>query len=136
MKVIPYLNFPGNAEKALHFYEHALNAEVSSLLRYGENPMPGLSEDTYQLIMHAELFFGDNKIYLSDIAETTPLICGDNFSVHLDCDTEEEIRQLFSRLSEHATSIDPLEDTFWGAIFGALTDQFGIQWSLNYQKPE
>ena len=26
----------------------------------------------------------------------------------------------------------PLEKAFWGAYFGMLTDQFGIQWMVNY----
>jgi PhnB protein len=28
----------------------------------------------------------------------------------------------------------PLEDTFWGARFGMLTDKFGISWMLNCEK--
>jgi len=27
----------------------------------------------------------------------------------------------------------PLEKTFWGALYGALTDQFGIKWMVNCQ---
>jgi PhnB protein len=29
----------------------------------------------------------------------------------------------------------PLGDMFWGARFGMLTDQFGIQWMFNYDLP-
>jgi PhnB protein len=136
MKVVPYLNFTGNAEVALKFYEHALHGTVSSLMRYGDNPMPGLPEDAHQLIMHAELHIGENRIYVSDTTEPAKLIKGNNYTVHLDCDTEDEIRHLFDHLSEGAVVDMPLEDTFWGAIFGSLIDQFGIQWTLNYQKPE
>ena len=25
----------------------------------------------------------------------------------------------------------PLQDMFWGAYFGSLTDQFGIHWMVN-----
>jgi PhnB protein len=28
----------------------------------------------------------------------------------------------------------PLEDTFWGARFGMLTDKFGVNWMFNYDK--
>ena len=27
----------------------------------------------------------------------------------------------------------PLEKTFWGALYGAFTDQFGIKWMVNCQ---
>jgi PhnB protein len=26
----------------------------------------------------------------------------------------------------------PMEKTFWGALFGLLTDKFGINWMVNY----
>jgi uncharacterized glyoxalase superfamily protein PhnB len=29
----------------------------------------------------------------------------------------------------------PFQDTFWGR-FGALTDQFGIQWTFNCEVPK
>ena len=25
----------------------------------------------------------------------------------------------------------PLQDMFWGAYFGSLTDKFGVQWMVN-----
>ena len=25
----------------------------------------------------------------------------------------------------------PLADMFWGALFGAVTDKFGVQWMVN-----
>jgi len=136
MKVVPYLNFAGNAEEALKFYEHALHATVSSLMRFGDNPMPDMPADSAQLLMHAELHFGDNKIYLSDTFEPDKLIKGTNYTVHIDCDSDEEIRHLFDHMSEGGVIDMPLDDTFWGAVFGSLIDQFGIQWTFNYQKPE
>ena len=30
----------------------------------------------------------------------------------------------------------PLENTFWGARFGVLTDRFGIQWLFNAELPK
>lgn len=28
----------------------------------------------------------------------------------------------------------PLQDMFWGARFGMLTDQFGVRWMINFEK--
>ena len=28
----------------------------------------------------------------------------------------------------------PLEMAFWGGLFGVLTDKYGVEWMLNYQK--
>ena len=29
----------------------------------------------------------------------------------------------------------PMEEQFWGAYFGSCTDQFGINWMINYEVP-
>lgn len=136
MKVVPYLNFPGTAEEALEFYEHALHGKTTSVMRYGENPFPDMDPEKHTWIMHAELEFGDNKIYVSDAIDTDKFELGNAYAVHLDCDSEDEIRHLFDHFSEGAVVDMPLEDTFWGAIFGSLIDRYGIQWTFNFQKPE
>ena len=30
----------------------------------------------------------------------------------------------------------PLQDAFWGARFGMLTDQFGVNWMFNFENPK
>ena len=30
----------------------------------------------------------------------------------------------------------PLQDTFWGAKFGMLTDKWGISWMFNFDRPK
>jgi len=59
-----------------------------------------------------------------------------NVQINLNLDSEEEIRRIFEGLSAGANITIPLQDTFWGAIYGALTDQFGVNWSFNHQKTE
>jgi PhnB protein len=43
------------------------------------------------------------------------------------------LEKLFDKLSAGGTVKMPLEDTFWGARFGMLTDKFGIHWMMNCQ---
>mgnify|MGYP001767292522 FL=1 len=59
---------------------------------------------------------------------------GNNLQINLNCDSEEEMRKIFSGLSEGATITMPMENTFWDALFAGLTDRFGISWTLNFQK--
>ncbi len=37
----------------------------------------------------------------------------------------------FLALAEGGTVTMDLQDMFWGAYFGALTDRFGVQWMVN-----
>jgi PhnB protein len=30
----------------------------------------------------------------------------------------------------------PLQDMFWGALWGSLVDRFGVQWMVNCREPK
>lgn len=134
MKVVPYLNLNGKAEEALKFYAEALDGKIRTIMRFGDQEMPGVTEDMKALIMHGEIEFGDNLIYISDSFEPEKTIQGNAYTIHLDCFSSEEIRKVFDRLSQGGTIMEPLADTFWGATFGFLIDRFGVSWSFNFQK--
>ena len=40
----------------------------------------------------------------------------------------------YKKLSKDGEQTHPLENTFWGALFGGLTDKYGNHWLLNYDK--
>ena len=59
---------------------------------------------------------------------------GNNFALSIECSSAEEQETLFARLAEGGSVTMPLSDTFWGARFGILLDQFGIAWMFNFDK--
>ena len=52
----------------------------------------------------------------------------------LSCSSEKEIRNVYEKLSKDGEATHPLEVTFWGALFGDLTDKYGNHWLLNFDK--
>ncbi|MCG8373317.1 MAG: VOC family protein [Balneolales bacterium] len=132
--ISPYLFFPGNCEEAIEFYKKALNAEVVSLQRFGDASMP-VSDDYKQKIMHAELKTEHFNLMFSDGAPHKEITKGDNVHLNLSFDSETELRLTWGKLAAGGNIHMDLQDTFWGAIFGQLEDQFGIRWMFNYQKP-
>ena len=56
---------------------------------------------------------------------------GNNVYINLEPDTLEETERLFAALSNGGKVEMPLEKMMWGAVFGSLTDQYGIQWMFN-----
>ena len=133
MKTIEsYLFFDGNCRQALEFYASCLGANLH-LLTYGEGPgnCPEVSKDR---IMHARLEKGTTVLMASDTAPGIPLQQGNNFSLNLNCESLEEIEQLFNAISEKGNVTMPLHDAFWGARFGMLTDQFGVNWMFNFEQ--
>ena len=70
----------------------------------------------------------------SDMVSDKGLVKGNSVSLSLNCSSEEEIKSCYSKLSSGGKADHALENTFWGALFGDLTDKFGNHWLLNYEK--
>jgi PhnB protein len=130
MKLVPYLNFNGNAEEALKFYEEIFDGEITQLGRFGESPMP-CEESDKNKIMHARLVFDGNLIMVSDTMNSRPVTPGGMIQLSLDVDDVERLEKVFSKMSEGGNVTMPLADQFWGAKFGMLVDKFGISWMFN-----
>jgi PhnB protein len=89
-----------------------------------------------QNILHSTLTRGPLLIMASDMVSEQGLRRGNAVSLMLHCSSEEEIKTCYARLCRGGQATHPLENTFWGALFGDLVDKFGNHWLLNYDKPE
>lgn len=130
--ITPYLNFKDNCREAMTFYKRCLDAELD-IRPFSDGGCGALQPGSENLVMHAMLSKNGLSIMASDAMPGSPVITGNNFYICLNCETMEEIQRLFGAFSENGTIIMPLQDTFWGAHFGMLTDQFGVQWMFNHE---
>ena len=135
MSINSYLTFNGNCREAMTFYKQCLGGKLS-FQTIGESPfsdkMPLKMKES---ILHATLKKGNMIIMASDMASEKGIIKGNSVSLMLNCSSEKEIRTYYKKLSSGGNADHPLEDTFWGAIFGDLTDKYGNHWLLNFTKP-
>ena len=136
----PYLNFNGNTEEAFLFYKTVFGGEFITFQRFKDVPdLPGaemMSPSDLNQIMHVALPIGDGNVLMAtDVLESFghPKVSGNNISISVGADSAEEAHQIFNALSLGGKAEMPLEEAFWGALFGMLTDRFGIQWMVNYQ---
>lgn len=133
-KINTYLTFDGNAREAMTFYAKALGGDLR-VVTFGE--VPGeCPEGAKDKVMHAAVTKGDAMIMASDTVPGMPYQHGNNFSIALGCSTAEETDSLFNAFNENATVTMPPQETFWATRFGMLTDQFGINWMFNCDKPQ
>jgi PhnB protein len=130
------LTFAGNCEAAFRFYERHLNGKMEFILRWGESPMANDAPAGWRdKVLHARL-----------VIDGVPLLGGDvlpesfespqGFSILLHPKDAGEAERLFSALAENGTVRMPLQETFWSPRFGCVIDQFGISWTINYEKSE
>jgi PhnB protein len=127
----PYLNFDGTAAKAVALYEKALGAKTENIQRFGDVPGMPVAPENKDRVMHALLRLGAGTIMLSDGQPGVPVTAGNNAHVTLDFDDAVDMGHKFEALAAGGKITMPLQDTFWGARFGMLTDAFGINWMFN-----
>jgi uncharacterized glyoxalase superfamily protein PhnB/uncharacterized protein YndB with AHSA1/START domain len=131
MHIQPYLNFNGRADEAIEFYKRALGATVVRLMRYKDNPQPGMGQPGIdpEKVMHAELRIGETIIMLSDggCREVPPF---EGVSLVLFVPDAAAAEQAFAALSEGGEAQMPLTKTFFSPSFGMAADRFGMSWMI------
>jgi PhnB protein len=134
----PYLNFNGNTEEAFNFYKSVFGGEFASLERFKNTPEADkMPEGDKNKIMHIALPVGkDNMLMGTDVLESMgqQLTVGNNFSISINADSQEEADRLFNGLSAGGKVELEMQKTFWGSYFGMFSDKFGIQWMISYNE--
>lgn len=118
--ITPSLSFKDCA-KAIETYKQALGAKEISRLQ-----MP----ETGGKIMHAVIEIGNSKLMVSDEFPGCPTASGTAFYLYVD-DCDQTIQQ--AKKSGFEEKMPPME-MFWGDRMGAVSDPFGIQWSIATHK--
>jgi PhnB protein len=128
----PYLFFDGKCEEALEFYQRALGASVTMLMRFKDSPeppKPGCTPPDLNKVMHAQFQIGETIVMASDGRATgNPKFEG--FALSLTVKTEAEADQAFNALADGGKVEMPLAKTFFSARFGMVVDQFGVFWMI------
>jgi PhnB protein len=133
MAIHPYLYFSGRAEEAIAFYQKAIGAELTMLLRFKDSPEPApegvIAPGWENKVMHANLKIDGADVHLSDG-------CGaDNagfkgFSLTYTAKDDAEADRVFAALAEGGHTRMPLGKTFFAQRFGMVEDRFGVLWNV------
>jgi PhnB protein len=132
-----YLNFPRTCEEAFTFYREVFGTQWDGdLMRMSDAPpMPGsppIAEADRDLVMHVAMPIMNGTMLMgSDLPESMgALVVGNNTTIDLECDTLDEARELYDRLSAGAGDAQPITEQFWG-WWGSCLDRYGVRWMFN-----
>ena len=133
-----YLNFNGNCEEAFTFYKSIFGGDFPYVGRFKDMPVQegqSVPTELAEKIMHISLPISQETMLMgSDVggewASTYKL--GNNFTVSVNTDSQEEADRLFVGLSADGMVTMPMNQTFWGDYFGMFTDKFGINWMISF----
>jgi len=125
--------FNGKAKEALEYYRKVFGGEILNLQTYGEADYPTPPEANDRII-HDQFKKDDLFIMVSDAFPGNRVEVGNNISLALEFESQEEIQKVYDALREKGTVHMELQDTFWGAKYAKVKDAFGVIWDLNLQK--
>lgn len=137
-----YLTFNGNCRQAFEFYQDVFEKEIPYMGTFGEMPQqdgPEMSEEDKNKIMHVSMPISQETVLMG--SDTTgewagDFVAGNNFAISVNAESRDEANRIYERLGRQGGHMKmAMTDTFWGAYFGMLTDQFGINWMVNYDDP-
>ena len=132
-QIVAYLYFGGQCREAMEFYQSCLGGELSIQAVKDTPAAAQFPPESANFIMHAELKKDSLALMASDMLRGT-VQAGNQIELMLNCSSEEELHTFFNALSKGGKVNQPVRTEFWGAVFGQLTDKFGISWMLNYGK--
>jgi PhnB protein len=128
MNLETYLFFPGNTEDAMDFYQGIFGGDLSVTRRGDVDPSAPDSEK--HLVINAALDTGSFVFRASDRADATNEV-QTRIELSIVGTDDSDLRRIFDALSDGGAVKAPLEKMFWGDVFGALVDKFGIGWQVN-----
>ncbi|HJT12560.1 MAG TPA: VOC family protein [Dongiaceae bacterium] len=135
MKVQPYVFFDGKCDEALEFYQRALGAKVTAMMRWKEAPDQSMvTAGQENKVMHSEFQVGETVILASDgRCMGKPSFQG--FALTITADNDADAKRIFNALGDGGQVQMPLEKTFFASLFGMVADKFGVGWMVIVDLP-
>jgi PhnB protein len=131
MQLCTQLAFDGQCREAFEHYARLLGGEVTVMNFFGGNEgkalPPGSTAAAADKVRFAELRVGDQVILGNDLPEGQA-VSMQGFNVALHSPGAAEARRIFAGLSEGGKVTTPLAKVDWAALFGMVTDRFGVPW--------
>ena len=119
--------FAGKAEEAMNFYVSVFpNAEVLNVLWYGPNA-PGAEGS----VLKASFRIGSQTLMCTDSVVKHDFSFTPAFSLFVECDSEQEIRRLYTALLAGGDAAIPIGGYGFSRMFAWVNDRYGLSWQLN-----
>ena len=125
-----FINFDGDCRAALEFYAKVFKLDMPEQIMTYEQA-PGFEGDGGDRIIYASLpIFGCNVMF-SDCPPNSGYVKGTNIALTLGTTDADEIKRLYTELSEGGFVNMELGKTFFSELYCMITDKFGITWQLS-----
>jgi len=131
IKLIPYFTFDGKTAEAMKFYQSIFGGELD-MQTFGDAKMAD-TEELKNRIIHASLTADQFSLMASDSHPEHGhlLTVGNGVNLSFVGTDAKKLTEYFNKLAEGGAIEMPLEKQFWGDVYGACEDKFGVHWMVN-----
>jgi len=130
-KPVTFLLFDGRAEEAINYYMSVFSNSYILQIAHHEKTaafaLPNIQLAT--VVLGGQPFMFIDSVVKHDFSFTPAM------SIYINCDTEEEINAIYTKLSAGGNIFMPLEAYPFSKRFCWLSDKFGVSWQLNLFEP-
>lgn len=130
MKLDVYVNYRGNCEEALRFYERHLGGRITGVTRHGELPDSPVPADWGDRVAHARMELGGTVLMAADIPHAEPMRSA---YLTMTLDEQAEAERVYALLTEDGEIFMEMKKTPFANRFAVLRDRFGASWMLFHQ---
>lgn len=134
MQLNAHLNFDGTCEEAFRHYQQCLGGKIEAMVPHEGTPAAEhVPPEWRKKIMHAELHIEGQILMGADVppGRYQPPRA---FAIAIQTKDPQQADRIFQALADRGQVEMPIQETFWAARFGMLTDRFGIPWMVNCSK--
>ena len=125
-KITTFLMFEGKAEEAMSFYISLFKqSKIVSISRYGAN-----ETGTEGSVKYAVFSLNEQEFICIDSNVKHTFTFTASMSLYVKCESEQEIDELFSQLSNGGQVFMPLAAYPFSKKFAWVSDKYGVSWQL------
>ena len=119
----------GKAEEAINFYVSLFpKSEVKKIVKWKADE-PGGTEG---LVKQASFTLAGQEYMASENQMDHKFSFTPAISIYVNCESEEELQQLFEKLSDGGEVMMPVDNYGFSEKFGWTADKYGVSWPLNF----
>ena len=134
MKLQPYIMFNGNAREAIDFYTQALGGQVTfiqNIVKHQQTIKRSCNKWSHHACKYQMRGY---ELMIADAHPARTVTFGEAINISIATTSKEEWQKLFDALANGGKIDMPYVLQFWGAIFGSVTDKFGVSWMVNAEQ--
>jgi predicted 3-demethylubiquinone-9 3-methyltransferase (glyoxalase superfamily) len=117
----------GVAEEAMRFYISLFeDGRIVDVVRYGPSEI-GAEGTVKTALFHV----GGQNVMCIDSPVKHAFAFTPSFSLFVECESEAELKRLFTALSKNGQIFMALDDHGFSQLFAWVADRYGVSWQLN-----